>query len=95
MPTGTKLKPKQKAQINKMFEQGFSGYEIADLMNLGNSTIYRVLNKTKKRTDFSIGATKKDYDIITAYANKHGISKRKALTALLKNKTKKHWWNWR
>jgi DNA invertase Pin-like site-specific DNA recombinase len=95
MPTGTKINIKQKKQITKMGEQGFNGYEIAELMELGSSTVYRVLNKSKKRTDFSIGATKKDYDIISNFATTRGISKRNALTILLRNKVKKHWWNWR
>jgi hypothetical protein len=95
MPTGTKINVKQKKQICKMNDEGFKGYEIAELMKLGNSSVYRVLNKTKRRTDFSIGATKKDYDIISNFATTRGISKRNALTILLQNKVKKHWWNWR
>lgn len=96
MPTGTKLKTSQKRKIHDLNDEGLSGYEIAQFMKIGHSTVYRVLQKNQfKRTDYSIGATKEAYDVITNFAEKKGMSRRAALTELLKPITKKHWWNWR
>lgn len=99
MPTGTKLRKGQKTQINKMHQAGYAAAKIAKEMKLGESTVYRVIAGKKRRpvrTDYSVGATREDWEYISDYANQNRLTKGQALTEIIKKakSAKKRWWSW-
>jgi len=99
MPTGQKLTNKQKQEIVRLFEEEWTNDDIAQLMELGKSTVWRVtkkhLNGTLKmkrlspsvkpqvRTTISVAATIEDHLIIKEYAAEHGLAMHEALHAVL------------
>ena len=99
MPTGKRLTRVQRAEIMRLHADDFTGIDIAELMSLGSSTISRVIaqeiGKLKKpkyilnskthlvKRNISISATAEDHELVTKYADEHGIPKHIALHELL------------
>jgi len=99
MPTGQRLTNKQKKEIVRLFEEEWTNEDIAQLMDLGSSTVWRVTKKhldgtlkMKKlsprvkpqvRTTISVAATIEDHQIIKEYATEHDLAMHEALHAVL------------
>ena len=99
MPTGQRLTNKQKKEIVRLFEEEWTNEDIAQLMDLGNSTVWRVTKKhvegtlkmkklhprikKKVRATISVAATVSDHHIVKDYADEHTLPMHEALHALL------------
>ena len=92
MPTGTKLTISQRNNIMDLHNSGMSQSAIAETLSLGASTVSRVISQemqkrlealTDKKRNISISATMEDHELVTKYADDHGVSKHVALHELL------------
>jgi len=98
MPRGKPLTKAQRAEIMVLHEsEEYSQIDIAELLDLGGSTVSRVINQelglidkpATKRTklahkrNISVAATFEDHKMISEYANQHNLPMHEALHALL------------
>ncbi len=92
MPTGTKLTVSQRNDIMDLHNRKMSQSAIAETLSFGASTVSRVISQemqktlktlTDKKKHISISATTEDHEMVTKYANEHGVSKHTALHELL------------
>ena len=92
MPTGTKLTVSQRNDIMDLHNSGMSQSAIAETLSFGASTVSRVISQemqktlktlTDKKKHISISATMEDHELVTKYADEHGVSKHIALHELL------------
>ena len=92
MPTGTKLTVSQRNNIMDLHNSGMSQSAIAETLSFGASTVSRVITQetqkrlealTDKKRNISISATMEDHELVTKYADDHGVSKHVALHELL------------
>jgi len=92
MPTGTKLTVSQRNDIMDLHNRKMSQSAIAETLSLGASTVSRVISQemqkrleaiTDKKRNISISATMEDHELVTKYADEHGVSKHIALHELL------------
>jgi IS30 family transposase len=92
MPTGTKLTVSQRNNIMDLHNSGMSQSAIAETLSFGASTVSRVISQemqkrlealTDKKRNISISATMEDHELVTKYADEHGVSKHIALHELL------------
>lgn len=94
MPTGKKLTREQKKEILELSDLGFLAKDIAGNMELGNSTVCRVIQKKEvsKKATMSVAINGADYQLVSDMSEKHGVTKREALRMLLHPAPKKRFW---
>ena len=94
MPTGKKLTREQKREILELSDLGFLAKDIAGNMELGNSTVCRVIQnkEVSKKVTMSVAINGADYQLVSDMSEKHGVTKREALRMLLHPAPKKRFW---
>jgi predicted transcriptional regulator len=101
---GKAITKKQVIQMKRLLKQGHSKKDIAQMLNLGYSTICYYLHCTKKekaaaratvKTSYSINTVQEDFDFISNIADKQGITKTAAMQEVVRLARRKCLFSWR
>jgi len=96
MSRGKNLTAQQKKKIKAMFSSGVSVPEIAQVMTLAESTIFRHTKDVVVGRDkaYCVNATKDDYDFISDIAEEKGMTKSAALSEVVRLAKRRCLFSW-
>jgi len=92
----SKITKEQKQQISALFQKGESKKAIAKKINIGYSTVCKLINKTntKHKKGYGVNVSFDDYEYINEFANKRGINKNTAFTEIVRLAKRKCLFTW-
>jgi len=92
----SKITKEQKQQVSALFKQGESNKAIAKKVNIGYSSVCKLTSKSRNehKKGYSINVSFDDYEYITEFANKRGMSKNIAFTEIVRLAKRKCLFTW-